>query len=52
MGDTAGPGCSERDGAKTGIRIMGDVNGPEEAKSKVDIIMPDKTHKTPILVSY
>ena len=50
--DAAGPGCSEGDGAKTGAKIMGDTDGPEGAEGKVNITTPDKTNKTPILVSY
>ena len=52
MGDTAGPGCSEGEGAKTGTKTMDDTDGLEGVEGKVGIIMPDKTNKTPILVSY
>ena len=48
IGNVAGLGGSERDGT----RMMGDADGPEGAKGKADIITPDKTNKTPILVSY
>ncbi len=56
MGDAAGPGCSTGDGAGTGFgmgaRARGDADGPETVEGKVDIITPDKTNKTLILVSY
>ena len=48
MGNAAGLGGSERDGT----RMIGDVDGPEGAKGKADIITLDKTNKPPILVSY
>ena len=51
MGD-AGPRCSEADGAGTCAGTIGDADGPEGVEGKVDIITPDKTNKTPILVSY
>ena len=44
--------CSEKNCTETNARIIGDADGPEEAENKVDIIMSDKTNKTPILVSY
>ncbi len=56
VGDVAGSGCSEgesaRTGAGTGARTSSDADGPEGAKGKVDITIPNKTNKTPILVSY
>ena len=52
MGDAAGPGYSEGNGVGTGVKTMGDTDGSKGAKSKVDITTPDKTNKTPILVSY
>ncbi len=61
VGDAAEPDCSEGDsagtgartGAGTGIKMRGDADGPERVESKVvNIITPDKTNKTPILVSY
>ena len=52
MGDVAGPSYNERDGARTGAETMDDADGPKGAEGKIDIITPDKTNKTPILVSY
>lgn len=61
MSDVAGPGSSKRDGARTsagidagtGTGTKDDIDGPKEVKSKVvDITTPNKTNKTPILVSY
>lgn len=55
MDDVTGPSYSKRNGAGTCARIIGDtdrLDGPEEAKDKVDITMSDMTNKTPILISY
>lgn len=56
IGHAARPGCSKGDSigtnTKTGSKIRGDVDGPEGAKSKVDIITLDKANKIAILVSY
>ncbi len=56
MGDVAEPGCSAGNDAKMGTGIdtgmRGDADRSEEAESKVDITMPKKTNKVPILVSY
>ena len=53
MGDAAEPGYNDvGDGAEAGARTMGDINGPEGAEGMVDITMPKKTNKIPILLSY
>ena len=52
MGGAARPGYSEGDGVGTDTGSMGDADGLEGVESKVDIITPDMTNKTPILVSY
>ena len=52
MGDAAGPSYSEGDNAKTIARTMDNADGLERAEDKIDITTPDKTNKTPILVSY
>ncbi len=56
VGDATRPGCRTGDGARTGAetsaRARGDMDRPEVAEGKVDITTPDKTNKTPILVSY
>ena len=52
VGDTAGPGCSKGDGARTSAGMMDNADGPEKAEGKVDIIMPDQINKTPMLISY
>ncbi len=56
MGDVTGSGCSERDSARTGAEMGagtgGDAYGPKTVEGKVDIIISDKTNKTPILVYY
>ena len=50
--DAAKPGYSEEDGARTGVKIIGDANRPEGVEGKTDIIMPNKTNKISILISY
>ena len=52
MNNTAGPGCSERDNARTNTRMIGDADRSEGAEGKIDITKSDKTNKTPILVCY
>ena len=52
MTDTVELSYSERDNAGTSARTINDANGPKKAKGKIDIIMPNKTNKTPLLVSY
>lgn len=52
MDDAAGPGFSKGDSAGTSAGTRGDADEIEEAKGEINITMPDKTHKTPILVSY
>ncbi len=56
VGNIARPGCSAEDGAGTdagkGAGAKGDADGPEGIEGKIDITMPDKTNKIPILVSY
>ena len=52
MGDATVPGYSERNTTGTGTRTIDDADGLEGAEGKIDIIMPDKTNKLPILVSY
>lgn len=60
IGDTTEPGRSEGDGTrtgaqidvKTGARTKDDADEPEGVKSKIDITTPNKTNKTPILISY
>lgn len=50
--------CIKRESVETNAGIMSDVDEPEEvnrpdkAKSKINIIMLDKTNITSILVSY
>ena len=50
--DAAGPNYSERDSIVTNTRTIDNTDRSEGVKNKVDIIMPDKTNKTLILVSY
>ena len=52
MGNVTELSCSEIDSVKTGAGTIDDADGLEGAKSKINIIMPDKTNKIPILVSY
>lgn len=51
MGDVTRLGYSERDNAGIGAGTMSDADGLERVKGKLDITTPDKTNKTPILVS-
>lgn len=50
--------CIKRESVETNTGTISDVDGPEEvnrpdkAKSKINIIMLDKTNMTSILVSY
>ena len=52
VGNLVGPGSSGGDGARISTGTMGDADGLEGAKSKIDIITSDKNNKTLILVSY
>lgn len=52
MGDIVRLYCNKRDSVETYTETMGDADGPEGTKDKVDITTPDKTNKTYILVSY
>ena len=52
MSDGARPNCSEGDNARIGARMMGVADKSEKAESKIDIITPDKTNNTPLLISY
>lgn len=50
MGGVAKPSYSKKDSTRIGIRIISDVDRPEGAKNKVNIIMLDKINKTSIRV--
>lgn len=52
VSDAVELGCSKAKNARTGFGTTNNTDGPKRPKNKIDITTPNKTNKTPILVSY